>query len=163
MDHPTVAPRREVGHDSRSRVVALLCSRHQSSHRASHHIVMDAHDVGPVRKFQKGRMVTTEPAISISQEGFGIRFEERGVVTARGAAGCLRYFPRISKGWRVVICEWVPEGAVRWHRSQLRSHRVSEGDDSVPAMKKAGRGVHSPGASGSRGPMPLRSTNFEEF
>jgi hypothetical protein len=44
--------------------------------------------------------------------------------------------------------------------SHLRPHRVSGVNDSVPAMKKAGRGVHSPGASGSRGPMPLRSTNF---
>jgi len=53
-------------------------------HGTSHHVGMDMHDVGPFRKFQKGMVVTVEPGIYISEEGFGIRIEDMVVVTAEG-------------------------------------------------------------------------------
>lgn len=53
-------------------------------HGTSHHTGMEVHDVGPFRKFQEGMVVTIELGINILQEGFGIRIEDRVVVTAEG-------------------------------------------------------------------------------
>ena len=76
------------------------------------------HDVGPFGKFQKSMVVTNEPGISIPQEGFAIRIEDRVVVTAEGCRVLSAELPK-EHGQRQSASgdlRVASERAARWHR-----------------------------------------------
>lgn len=54
-------------------------------HGTSHHIGLDTHDYGPLKKPMQANMVfTVEPGIYIPEEGFGIRLEDDMVIQESG-------------------------------------------------------------------------------
>jgi Xaa-Pro aminopeptidase len=66
------------------------------NHGLGHPIGMDVHDVGFLRPFEPGTVITLEPGIYLAAEGLGVRIEDDVLVTATGAEWLSAGAPRTT-------------------------------------------------------------------
>ncbi|MEX2157344.1 MAG: aminopeptidase P family protein [Gemmatimonadales bacterium] len=71
--------------------------REYFNHGLGHPIGMDVHDVGFLRPFEPGTVITIEPGIYLPTEGFGVRIEDDVLVTATGAEWLSAGAPRTTE------------------------------------------------------------------
>lgn len=65
------------------------------THACSHYLGLDAHDSGDYdMPLKPGVVLTVEPGIYIPEEGFGVRYEDDVVVTARGIRNLSKGLPQ---------------------------------------------------------------------
>jgi Xaa-Pro aminopeptidase len=67
------------------------------NHGLGHPIGMDVHDVGFLRPFEPGTVITIEPGIYLPAEGLGVRIEDDVLVTATGGEWLSAGAPRTTE------------------------------------------------------------------